>query len=147
MKRYLKEIEKEIALCQEYIMKCDLMSRSSSPNEQEKLAFEIASDCHQTLSALAGEIEENDWISVDEKMPEEQDSIFAKFKGTDKWCELFWERQSSTVLTILTSNSEQDFVVGTGKTIDGEWRTTPLTLQDELHVIYWMPFPKFDPKE
>lgn len=66
MKRYLKEIEKEIALCQEYIMKCDLPRC-----EQEKLAFEIASDCHQTLSALAGEIEENDWISVDEKMPEE----------------------------------------------------------------------------
>ena len=28
---------------------------------------------------------ENRWIPVSEEMPEERDSMFAKFKGTSKW--------------------------------------------------------------
>lgn len=27
----------------------------------------------------------NRWIPLSEKMPEERDSMFAKFKGTSKW--------------------------------------------------------------
>lgn len=145
MKKYLKEINKEVALCQKYIDECDIFA---SKSEHEKLALKIASDCEQTLSALADEIKKNDWISVNEAMPKEHDSIFAKFKDTDKWSNSFWEKNSNTVLVVLVNNHDEDnFVVGTGKTINGEWTTVPMLLKGRMHVAYWMPFPKFEPKE
>lgn len=145
MKKYLKEIKEEAALCQKYIDECDIFA---SKSEHEKLALKIASNCEQTLSALADEIKKNDWISVEEAMPEEHDSVFAKFKGTDKWCNSFGEKNSNTVLVVLASNRDgNNFVVETGKTINGEWTTVPMTLKDRAHVVYWMPFPKFEPKE
>jgi hypothetical protein len=145
LKKYLKEIKEEVALCQKYIDECDIFA---SKSEHEKLALKIASDCEQTLSALADEIKKGGWISVEEAMPEEHDSIFAKFKGTDKWCNSFWEKNSNTVLVVLVNNHDEDnFVVGTGKTIGGEWTTEPMLLKDRMHVAYWMPFPKFEPKE
>ena len=140
MKKYLKEIKEEAALCQKYIDECDIFA---SKSEHEKLALKIASDCEQTLSALADEIKKGGWISV-----KEDDSVFAKFKGTDKWCNSFWEKNSNTVLVVLASNRDKNnFVVGTGKTINGMWTTVPMLLKDRMHVAYWMPFLKFDPKE
>ena len=53
MKKYLKEIKEEVALCQKYIDECDIFA---SKSEHEKLALKIASSCEQTLSALADEI-------------------------------------------------------------------------------------------
>ena len=32
------------------------------------------------------------WIPCDVRMPEEHDSIFAKFKGSDRWNSLMWEK-------------------------------------------------------
>lgn len=145
MKKYLKEIKEEAALCRKYIDECNI---SAPKSEHEKLALKVASGCEQTLKALMGEIEKDRWISVEEAMPEEHDSIFAKFKGTDKWCDSFWEKRSNTVLVVLTNNyDEKKFVIGTGYTIDGQWRTIPIPIQDRACVVYWMPFPKFDPKE
>lgn len=37
------------------------------------------------LDALAQDEKENGWIPVSERLPEEHDSIFAKFKGTNNW--------------------------------------------------------------
>lgn len=133
MKKYLKEIKEEAALCQKYIDECNIFAPKS---EYEKLALKIASSCEQTLSALADEIEKNDWISVEEAMPEERDSIFAKFKGTDKWCNSFWEKNSNTVLVVLVNNYDEDnFVVGTGKTINGEWTAVPMLLKDRCMLL------------
>lgn len=89
MKKYLKEIKEEATLCQKYIDECNIFVPKS---EYEKLALKIASSCEQTLSALADEIKKDRWISTEEAMPEEHDSIFAKFKGTDKWCIRFGKK-------------------------------------------------------
>ena len=143
MKKYLKEIKEEATLCQKYIDECNIFAPKS---EYEKLALKIASSCEQTLSALADEIKKDRWISTEEAMPEEHDSIFAKFKGTDKWRNSFWKKNSNTVLVVLV-NDEDNLVVGTGKTINGKCTTVPMTLKDRAHVVYWMPFPKFEPEE
>ena len=37
------------------------------------------------LADLEHDEKENGWIPVSERLPEEHDSIFAKFKGTDNW--------------------------------------------------------------
>ena len=52
------------------------------------------------------------------------------------------------VLVVLVNNHDEDnFVVGTGKTINSEWTTVPMLLKHRMHVACWMPFPKFEPKE
>lgn len=57
-------------------------------------------------------------------------------------------KNSNAVLVVLVNNHDEDnFVVGTGKTINSEWTTVPMLLKDRMHVAYWMPFPKFEPKE
>ena len=49
---------------------------------------------------------ENEWIPVSKKMPGERDSMFAKFKGTDKWKKGMFEKISKDVLvTILFKQS------------------------------------------
>lgn len=57
-------------------------------------------------------------------------------------------KKIQTVLVVLVNNYDEDnFVVGTGKTINGEWTAVPMLLKDRMHVAYWMPFPKFEPKD
>ena len=38
-----------------------------------------------SIRAMEKETKNNGWILVEEKMPPEHDSIFAKLKGTDRW--------------------------------------------------------------
>lgn len=138
MKKYLKEIKEEVALCQKYIDECDIFA---SKSEHEKLALKIASDCEQTLSALADEINKNDWVSVDEAMPEERVSEFAKCKRTNLWSDSFWEKASRHVLVVLVDDYDSSiFRVGVGYTLDGQWKIASGAMPHS-HVAYWMPFP------
>lgn len=138
MKKYLKEIKEEVALCQKYIDECDIFA---SKSEHEKLALKIASDCEQTLSALADEIKKNDWVSVDEVMPEERVSNFAKYKGTNLWRDSYWEKSSRHVLVVLVNDHDSGiFSVGIGYTVDGQWEIAS-GAEPHSHVAYWMPFP------
>lgn len=80
------------------------------------------------------------WINVHDAMPEERESIFAKYKGTDKWQKAFWEKQSGTVLvTIICKNGEK--IVTTARTIDGDWNCDHLAIRGSK-VIAWQPLPE-----
>lgn len=78
------------------------------------------------------------WIPVSERLPEERDSIFAKFKGTDKWSNAMFERASDDV------NITYEFEDGTRKTatsytIDGKWNPKHRIVKKK--VIAWQPLP------
>lgn len=84
------------------------------------------------------EIAKHRWIPVSERLPEEHDSIFAKFKGTDKWPNAMFERVSDDV------NITYEFEDGTRKTatsytIDGEWKLERRIPKKK--VIAWQPLP------
>ena len=69
-------------------------------------------------------------------------------KGPTSGAIRFGKKNSNTVLVVLVNNHDEDnFVVGPGGTINGEWTTVPMMLKGRMHVAYWMPFPKFEPKE
>lgn len=89
-------------------------------------------------------VDEMNWIPVTERMPEEQESIFAKFakyKGTDKWRKTFWEKQSGTVLvTIICKNGEK--IVTTARTVDAVWNCDHQLAIRGSKVIAWQPFPE-----
>lgn len=46
-------------------------------------------------------VDEMNWIPVTERMPEEQESIFAKYKGTDKWQEKAGVGQAATISRLI----------------------------------------------
>ena len=78
------------------------------------------------------------WIPVSERLPEEHDSIFAKFKGTDKWSNAMFEKESDNV------NITYEFEDGTRKTatsytIDREWKLEHRIPKKK--VIAWQPLP------
>lgn len=80
-----------------------------------------------------------EWIPCSERLPEERDSIFAKFKGTDKWKDGMFERISENVLVTV------EFDDGTRRTevshtVDGKWKFDISVLQRK--IIAWSPIPE-----
>lgn len=79
------------------------------------------------------------WIPVEERLPEEHDSMFATLKGTDKWSKGMFEKRSDDV------NVTVEYEDGTRKTIsahtlDGQWKLPSRILKQK--VIAWCPYPE-----
>ena len=88
-------------------------------------------------------VKPNEWIKCSDEMPEEQETIFAKFKGTDKWSPAMFAQSSEDVRVVIV------FADGTRRvshshTIDGKWECEKSPLKRT--VTHWMPNPKL-PKE
>lgn len=80
------------------------------------------------------------WIPCSEQMPEEKNSIFAKWKGTNKWTSLMFEKTSDTVVaTIKYNNGEKR--VAPAHTVDGIWKCDSLLCNDGK-IIAWTPLPE-----
>ena len=93
-------------------------------------------DFHENLLAL---LKEQNWVKCSDRMPEEHDSIFAKFKGTDKWSQAMFAQSSEDVRVVIV------FADGTRRvshshTIDGKWECEKYPLMRT--VTHWMPNPK-----
>ena len=79
------------------------------------------------------------WIPVTERLPKEEDSIFARYYGTDRWRKSMFRKKSREV--IVTSVFEDgELHTEVAHTTDGEWHVgvnvVPRT------VIAWMPLPE-----
>ena len=84
------------------------------------------------------------WIMCDVKMPEERDSIFAQFKGTDKWKNSMFERMSEFV-NATVEFEDGTRMVKTLHTVDGKWHIGSGFLK--CKVIAWQPLPQpYQPK-
>lgn len=127
----------------EYI--CDNICRHTIGGHTEEGLKEICDNC--ALINYISQIDEyenktgqNDkWILCSERMPEERDSIFAKFKGTDKWNNAMFEKMSDNV------NATVEFEDGkrttkTLCTVDGKWNKGDRGIK--FKVIAWQPLPE-----
>ena len=79
-----------------------------------------------------------EWIPCSERLPEEYESIFAKFKGTDQWRRAMFEKMSDNV------NVTVEFEDGTrktmkGYTVDGKWKPDTAV---KCKVIAWQTLPE-----
>lgn len=79
------------------------------------------------------------WIPCSERLPDEHESFFAKFKGTNKWNSSMFEKISDDV------NVTVEFDDGTRKTmtlhtVDGKWITDIKIVK--FKVIAWQPLPE-----
>lgn len=82
---------------------------------------------------------EQRWIPCSERLPEEEDSIFAQYYGTDRWRKsMFRKRSRDVIVTSVFGDGELHTEVA--HTTDGEWHVgvnvVPRT------VIAWMPLPE-----
>lgn len=87
----------------------------------------------------------NKWIECKDRMPTEHESIFAKFKWTEKWNPAMFELCSNKVLVVM------EFPDGTRKvdvsyTIDGIWEKEKRQLVPHK-ITHWMPFPELPTKD
>ena len=79
------------------------------------------------------------WIPVSERLPEEYDSIFAKFKGTDNWKRGMFEKTSKYVIATVVFD-DGTVLVEQAHTTDGIWRTDKKVLGGT--VVAWMDYPE-----
>lgn len=80
------------------------------------------------------------WIPVGEKMPEEHNSMFARWKGTDKWQEAMFEKISNKVNVTIEFN-DGNRITDTLYTIDGKWKDNYKAFKG-WKVIAWCPLPE-----
>lgn len=81
------------------------------------------------------------WISVEDGLPQEHDTIFAKLYGTDKWRNDMFVKVSDDVRVVKV------FRDGTKRvhhdhTVDGRWESERKGLDVYGHVTHWMPNPE-----
>lgn len=86
------------------------------------------------------QIVRNRWIPVNERMPIEHNSIFAVYKGTDKWKDFMFEKESEKVIaTFVLSDGSR--ITEIANTLDGKWKPDNSLFLDK-EVIAWMPLPE-----
>ena len=93
----------------------------------------------QLQEDLEQDEKENGWIPVSERLPEERDSIFAKFKGTDNWKRGMFEKTSRYVIATVVFD-DGTVLVEQAHTTDGIWRTDKKFLGGT--VVAWMDYPE-----
>ena len=103
----------------------------------------LASDVSEMIEQLQDDLEqdekENGWISVSERMQEEHNSIFAKFKGTDNWKRGMFEKTSKYVIATVAFD-DGTVLVEQAYTTDGIWKTDKKVLGGT--VVAWMDYPE-----
>ena len=83
--------------------------------------------------------QESGWIPVSERLPEEHDSMFIKFKGTKKWSTAMFERKSDEVIVTVVNDAGRT-VTTSAHTTDGKWRCDLVRIHG-YRIVAWMPLP------
>ncbi len=81
----------------------------------------------------------NEWVSVEEGMPKEHDSIFKELMGPDKWRPGMFERLSDDVI-VAVKFADGTRRSGFARTKDGIWAGLP-SIGCPV-VTHWMPMPE-----
>lgn len=83
----------------------------------------------------------NGWISVEQDMPKEHDSMFAKLKDTDKWNNNMFEK-SSNIVSVNIADEYGNSATTTAHTIDGRWSCDLLKINSSYKITHWQPLPE-----
>jgi len=102
-------------------------------------------EAHRQLAEWLRELQERRkqpeqrWIPVSERLPEEHESMFARFYGSERWNRSMWLRQSDRVI-VTSELADGTRITETATTRDGEWKPDHTILKRE--IVAWMPMPK-----
>lgn len=87
---------------------------------------------------LANSVTVQEWIPVTERLPDEHESLFARYKGTDKWLNGMFMTISDLVI-VCAEYENGKRIVKTANTVDGVWKVKNIFHQ--CRVTHWMPMP------
>ena len=79
-----------------------------------------------------------EWIPVTERLPDEHESLFARYKGTDKWRNAMFTTISDRVI-VCAEYENGKRIVKTANTVDGVWKVKDIFFP--CRVTHWMPMP------
>lgn len=96
----------------------------------------------QTIRELQEQIPKWHYVA-DGELPKEHDSMFAKFKGTDKWNNAMFEKISDDVIVAIKDENGR-CVTTNAHTTDGKWKCDLLRAFSVYEVIAWTELPKFE---
>ena len=100
---------------------------------------EAADMAYDVVKNHLSDTENEGWILVEDGLPEERNSMFAKWKGTDKWSEPMFEKISSDVnVTVEYEDGTRQTI--TAHTLDGKWALPNRVVKQK--VIAWRPLPE-----
>lgn len=126
-------LQRELALRQAQL-DCAAASSAVLKKQNEQMR-----DAAAQVAKLAAEAAvERDWISVEDRLPEEHESIFAKAYGTKRWADGMFRTISGEVLACVAFEDGHK-VTMTLRTHDGAWA---LSSVHRGHVTHWMPLPE-----
>ena len=89
---------------------------------------------------------EDKWIPVSDHLPPEHDTIFAKLKGTDKWRDAMFEKQSDDVRVVFRFE-DGTRRVGHSYTVDGVWECEKPNRYLKRTVTHWCENPELPEEE
>ncbi len=101
----------------------------------------IATEIEEIIRSHMNDEDNNGWIPVEDGLPEEHDSIFAKFKGTSKWDGAMWEKLSDEV-NVTYELEDGTRKVTTSYTLDGVWKLEKESKVVKKKVVAWQQLPK-----
>ena len=79
-----------------------------------------------------------EWIPVTDRLPDEHESLFARYKGTDKWRNAMFTTISDRVI-VCAEYENGKRIVKTANTVDGVWKVKDIF--SPCRVTHWMPMP------
>lgn len=107
---------------------------------EPRTAGDFCWESKNILQELVDKAESFERIPVSERLPDEHDSLFAKFYGTDKWNDALWKTQSKEVL--VTVEFEYGIrSVSLSYITDGKWALEKRDKLNKYEVVAWMPLP------
>ena len=108
--------------------------RDAKRNDPEAGSFtEYLADC-----LINNGVTVQEWVSVKDRLPDEHESLFARYKGTDKWRNAMFTTISDRVI-VCAEYENGKRIVKTANTVDGVWKVKDIFCP--CKVTQWMPFP------
>ena len=134
-----KYIELEKALDAMYT--CRDTESITLENGGEYIDFKQAVEELEQIKPVDIDIRYGNWIKCEKDMPKEHQTIFAKFKGTDKWKDTMPETISDHVLVTIEFK-DGSRITRDAQTVDGKWKID--IVMPDCKVVSWMPHPAPD---
>jgi acyl-ACP thioesterase len=122
---------------------CDALQAHTMPHtfvRQMQLGYTAECRPGEVIDMLhaAPAAKQVEWIPVTERLPEEHDSFFARFYGTERWMPAMFRKVSDEVIVCI-KYEDGSASVKTAKTHDWEWDISSIW---RAEVTHWMPLPQ-----
>lgn len=153
LEKILEEIEERIKRLKEADNMCRVNAERNRNFESMKY-FQSLMFATERAESIIGDIirshmndeDNNGWIPVEDGLPEEHKSMFAKLKGTHMWNNAMFEKVSDEVnVTIELEDGTRKTT--TSHTLDGKWKVEKECVVNKK-VIAWQPLPEpYKPKK